>query len=74
MAEQFSIETYVRIYDNDHGTYYEIGPDADSLGMITLRYCEPGVDPLSFPTFTFLPASIPRIVEGLLRVAELNGE
>lgn len=74
MAEAFSIETSVRVYDNKHGTYYEIGPDADSLGLITLRYCEPGVDPVSFPQFTFQPEAIPLIVEGLTRVAELNGE
>lgn len=74
MAEKYSLETTVRVYDNKHGTYYEIGPDADALGMITLKYCEPGMEPYSFPHFNFQPDIIPAIIEGLQRVAKYNGE
>lgn len=72
--EKYTLETSVRVYDNRHGTYYQVAPDEDGLGLVTLSYCEPGVDSLSFPRFTFDAESLPAIVKALLRVAQYNGE
>ncbi len=72
--ERFTLETTIRVFDNRHGTYFEVAPDDDGLDLIRLKYCEPGVDPNSFPSLTFDPAQVPAIVEALQRVARSIGD
>lgn len=35
-----SIEALYRVYNDDDGTYVEVGEDGDGLGLVELRYCE----------------------------------
>lgn len=35
-------ETLVRVYDDDHGWFVQVGPDADGLGLCEIRYEEEG--------------------------------
>lgn len=37
----FSIENIARIYNDDSGTYLEVRPDADALGMLEIQYVDP---------------------------------
>ncbi len=38
MIPQFETEIFRRIYDNNHGCYYQIGPDFDGLACVEVRY------------------------------------
>lgn len=40
MTERYSVETFMRIYEDDHGWFYEIRPDADGLGCVEVRYSD----------------------------------
>jgi hypothetical protein len=35
---RYSIETHVRVYDNNTGDYITVGPDRDGLDMVELKY------------------------------------
>ena len=72
VADQFNTEYSARVYDNEHGTYFEIAGDPDGLGLVEIRFVEPGAENQS-RSMMFLPESIPQIAEALLRVAKLNG-
>lgn len=72
--DRYTSETFVRVYDNRHGTYYEVSPDADGLGLITLSCVEPGASRESFPKLVFDREVIPEIINALSRVAHLNGD
>lgn len=37
MPNTYSLERIWRVYDDDDGSYIEIGPDADSLGLVVIR-------------------------------------
>jgi hypothetical protein len=37
MAQQYSIERHIRIYDDASGEYLEVAPDADGLDLVELR-------------------------------------
>ena len=39
---EFSMETFIRVYDDSTGNYIQIGPDANSLGLVELREFEGG--------------------------------
>lgn len=34
---KYSLERIWRVYDDDDGSYIEVGPDADSLGLVVIR-------------------------------------
>lgn len=36
----FSSETHIKVWDDECGSYIQVGPDADSLGLIELRAIE----------------------------------
>ncbi len=72
--ERYTLETTIRVFDNRHGTYFEVSPDDDGHELIRLKYCEPGISPSCFPSLTFDPAQVPAIVEALQRVARSLGD
>ncbi len=37
---KFETEIFRRVYSNDDGYYYQIGPDADGLGCISVTYVD----------------------------------
>lgn len=39
---RISIERSIKIYDDDHGWYVEVGADADGLGLCRIAYVEDG--------------------------------
>ncbi len=34
----YETEVFRRVYNNEYGCYYQIGPDADSIGCVEVRY------------------------------------
>jgi hypothetical protein len=34
---RLSIEKIARVYDDDHGHYWQVGPDGDGLDLVELR-------------------------------------
>lgn len=40
MAEKYELEAHYRVYDNEHGEYIEVCPDADGLDLVEIRSCE----------------------------------
>ena len=41
MSEQYEIEKSYKVWDNKHGERIEIGPDADGLNLVEIRYVDP---------------------------------
>lgn len=37
---KFETEIFRRVYNNKHGNYYQIGPDADGLGLVSIKYID----------------------------------
>jgi hypothetical protein len=48
-----SVETVIRIWDDDHGYRWEVAEDGDAMGMVSIKYIEDGNKPanleMSFP-------------------------
>jgi hypothetical protein len=42
MSKGYSTETFMRVYDNDHGYFYEIRPDADGFDCVAIFYSDGG--------------------------------
>lgn len=40
MSEQYEIEKSYKVWDNKHGQRIEIGPDADGLNLVEIRYVD----------------------------------
>jgi hypothetical protein len=40
--EKFTDETFVRIYDDKTGDYWQVGPDRDSLGLCEIGFYSGG--------------------------------
>lgn len=40
IPDTYSVETYTRVYNDNHGGYVQIGPDSDGLGLCEIRYVE----------------------------------
>jgi hypothetical protein len=38
--DDYSVENFVRIYNDDHGYFYQIGNDSDGFGGVELKYSE----------------------------------
>lgn len=39
MTKQYEIETTRKVYDNENGGYFEVGPDMEGLGLVRVG-CE----------------------------------
>lgn len=69
MNPEFELETFRRVVCNDDGSYVEIGPDADGLGLIELKYREKSQDHpnarLSLP-----PEQARLVAQAILRAVE----
>ena len=40
MADSYTLEFAIRVYNDTSGDYVYVGPDADGLGLIEIRYVE----------------------------------
>lgn len=65
----YTLETFMRVYDDTNGCYYEIRADADALGLVELRYAEDG-DAQS-KSLTAMPPEMARLVaQAMLKIAD----
>jgi len=37
MKRNFSLEKVIKIWDDDHGTHIDVGPDSDGLGLVEIK-------------------------------------
>jgi len=63
MMEKYSLETVFKVWHDDSGTHYEVGPDADGLDCIEIR--EVGPDGEIDSRFLIDPDAAPLILEAL---------
>ena len=56
---RYSIEKFVRVYNDDDGYFWQIGPDPDGVGLICLAYGEGKGDPSEL---TSMPIDAARLV------------
>jgi hypothetical protein len=69
--DRVSLETIRRVYDDDRGTYIEVGPDADSLGCVEIRTTTPeNVEYWGSVRLTINKAFALKLAEAIRRCAE----
>jgi hypothetical protein len=67
MIMAYSLETFQRIYNDQHGDYIQIGPDADALGLVEIRsYTRDGKLETSM---VFAPEQITLLCQALAKAA-----
>jgi hypothetical protein len=62
----YSLETFQRIYDDQHGSYIQIGPDPDGLGMVAIRSYERDGKLEAYMVFT--PEQVSLLTQALAKV------
>lgn len=65
----YSLENYYRVWDDNNGCYWQIGPDADCCGCVEVVYFEKGFEK---PRHQFVapPQAAILIAEAIKKVAE----
>jgi hypothetical protein len=71
-GEKFTSETYVRIYDDKHGSFWQAGPDRDGLDLCELSYHDGDGDEKPMHSFTIPWQAAVMFAQGILTVANEN--
>lgn len=73
MNTKFTKETFVRIYDDDGGNFYQVGPDRDSLDLCEISSNDGDQrQPTHYVTIPWKAAKL--LAEAILEVAPLTPE